>query len=59
VDALDPDRHEEMARQETGLETPPPEAIEAAARRVIADATKPGPHQPWLAADDRRGSKIA
>jgi len=41
VDAVDPDRHEEAARQETGLETPPPEAIEAAARKLISDATKP------------------
>ena len=41
VDAVDPDRHEEAARQETGLETPPPEAIEAAARRLISDAAKP------------------
>jgi type I restriction enzyme, R subunit len=41
VDAVDPDRHEEAARQETGLETPPPEAIESAARKLISDATKP------------------
>jgi type I restriction enzyme R subunit len=30
VDALDPDRHEEIARQETGLAEPPPEAIASA-----------------------------
>lgn len=41
VDALDPDRQEETARRETGLETPPPEAIESAARRMISDAIKP------------------
>jgi type I restriction enzyme R subunit len=41
VDAVDPDRHEELARKETGLETPPPEAIAAAARKLISDATKP------------------
>ncbi|MGO4881796.1 MAG: type I restriction-modification enzyme R subunit C-terminal domain-containing protein [Bryobacteraceae bacterium] len=41
VDALDPDRHEEIARRETGLAEPPPEAIASAARRAIADAIKP------------------
>ena len=41
VDAVDPDRHEDAARQATGLETPPPEAIGAAARKLISDATKP------------------
>jgi type I restriction enzyme R subunit len=41
VDAVDPDCHEEAGRQATGLDTPPPEAIEAAARRLISDATKP------------------
>jgi len=41
VDAVDPDRQEEAARQETGLETPPPDAIAAAARKLISDATKP------------------
>jgi type I restriction enzyme R subunit len=41
VDALDPDRHEEVARRETGLADPPPEAIASAARRAIADAIKP------------------
>ena len=48
VDALDPDRHEEMARQETGQETPPPEAIEAVARRLISDAIKPIRSNPAL-----------
>jgi type I restriction enzyme, R subunit len=41
VDALDPDRHEELARKETGLAEPSPEAIASAARRAIADAVKP------------------
>src|SRR5579864_757675 len=41
VDARDPDRHEDAARQETGLTEPPPEAIESAARRAIAEALKP------------------
>src|SRR6266849_4194547 len=41
LDALDPDRHEEIARQETGLAEPPQEFIEAAASRAIADAIKP------------------
>ena len=41
VDAVDPDRHEDAARQATSLETPPPEAIAAAARKLISDATKP------------------
>jgi type I restriction enzyme R subunit len=41
VDALDPDRHEEIARQETGLPDPPPEAIASAARRAVADAVRP------------------
>src|SRR5207247_1120726 len=41
VDALDPDRHEEIARKETGQDAPPPEAVEAAARRAIGDAVKP------------------
>jgi type I restriction enzyme R subunit len=41
VDAVDPDRQEDAARQATGLETPPPEAIAAAARKLISDATKP------------------
>lgn len=41
VDALDPDRHEDIARQETGLAEPPPEAVETAARRAITDALKP------------------
>src|SRR5204863_8016659 len=47
-DALDPDRHAEAARQETGLETPPPEAIESAARRIISDAIKPVRANPAL-----------
>src|SRR5271157_1607495 len=41
VDALDPDHHEEIARQETGLPEPPPEAIASAARRAVADAVRP------------------
>jgi type I restriction enzyme R subunit len=41
VDALDPDHHEELARQETGLADPPPEAIASAARRAVADAVRP------------------
>ena len=41
VDALDPDHHEEIARQETGLPDPPPEAIASAARRAVADAIRP------------------
>ena len=48
VDALDPDRHEEIARQETGLAAPPPEAIASAARRAIADAIKPVRTNPAL-----------
>jgi type I restriction enzyme R subunit len=48
VDALDPDRHEEIARQETGVESPPPEAIESAARRMISDAVKPVRTNPAL-----------
>jgi type I restriction enzyme R subunit len=41
VDALDPDLHEDAARQETGITDPPPEAVESAARRAIMDALKP------------------
>jgi len=41
VDALDPDRHSEAARQETGNPDPPPEAIAAAAKRLLEDAAKP------------------
>jgi type I restriction enzyme R subunit len=41
VDALDPDRHEDAARQETGLAEPPPEAVRSAARQAITDALKP------------------
>jgi type I restriction enzyme R subunit len=48
VDALDPDRHEEAARQQTGLEAPPPEAIQAAARQLISDAVKPVRTNPTL-----------
>jgi type I restriction enzyme R subunit len=48
VDALDPDRHEDMARQETGLATPPTEAVESAAHRMISDAVKPVRANPAL-----------
>src|ERR1022692_2038415 len=48
VDALDPDRHEEIARRETGLADPPPEAIASAAHRAIADAIKPVRTNPAL-----------
>jgi type I restriction enzyme R subunit len=41
IDSLDPDRHEDTARQETGLTEPPPEAIASVARRAIAEALKP------------------
>lgn len=41
VDALDPDRHEDKARQETGLAESPPEAVKSAARQAITDALKP------------------
>jgi type I restriction enzyme R subunit len=37
-----------MARQETGLETPPTEAVESAARRMISDAVKPVRGNPAL-----------
>jgi type I restriction enzyme R subunit len=48
VDALDPDRQEEIARRETGVESPPPEAIESAARRMISDAVQPVRTNPAL-----------
>ena len=48
VDALDPDRHAESARQETGLAEPTPEDIESAARRAIADALQPVRTNPAL-----------
>jgi type I restriction enzyme R subunit len=48
VDSLDPDRHEELARQETGLAEPAPEDIESAARRAIADALQPVRTNPAL-----------
>jgi type I restriction enzyme R subunit len=48
VDALDPDRHAEIARQETGLAEPTPEAIESAAHRAIADALQPVRTNPAL-----------
>jgi type I restriction enzyme R subunit len=48
VDALDPDRHEEIARQETGVTDPPPEAIDAVARRAICEALKPVRANPAL-----------
>lgn len=37
VDALDPDNQREAAKKETGVEEPPPEAIEKAAATLLAD----------------------
>jgi len=48
LDALDPDLHEDLARQETGLADPPPEAITSAASRAIAEAIKPLKTNPAL-----------
>ncbi len=48
LDALDPDHHEDLARQETGLASPPPEAIASAASSAIADAVKPVKTNPAL-----------
>jgi type I restriction enzyme R subunit len=41
VSALDPDRHIEAAKESTGLEDPPPEAIEKAAKDLTEKAAAP------------------
>jgi type I restriction enzyme R subunit len=41
VDALDPDRQYEAARQETGMDEPSPEAFDAVAARLIDGAVRP------------------
>ncbi len=41
VDALDPDSQLEAAKKATGMEEPPPEAIEKAAVTLLAEAAKP------------------
>ena len=41
LDALDPDRQIEAAQAETGLEDPPPEAVEAAGQQLLLRAVAP------------------
>jgi type I restriction enzyme R subunit len=48
VDALDPDAHLEAAKKATGVEEPPPEAIEKAAATLMAEAAKPLATNPAL-----------
>jgi type I restriction enzyme R subunit len=48
VDALDPDNQIEAARKATGVEEPPPEAIEKAAAALLAEAAKPLATNPAL-----------
>jgi type I restriction enzyme, R subunit len=48
VDAVDPDRHIALAREETKLEEPPQEAIDDAARKMIEEAVKPLAANPKL-----------
>ena len=48
VDALDPDNQVEAAKKATGLEEPPPEAIEKAATALLAEAAKPLATNPAL-----------
>jgi type I restriction enzyme R subunit len=48
VDALDSDNQIEAARKATGVEEPPPEAIEKAATALLAEAAKPLATNPAL-----------
>jgi type I restriction enzyme R subunit len=48
VDAVDPDRHLALARDETKLEEPSQEAIDDAARKMIEEAVKPLAANPKL-----------
>lgn len=48
VDALDPDNQIEAAKKATGVEEPPPEAIEKAATALLAEAAKPLATNPAL-----------
>jgi type I restriction enzyme R subunit len=48
VDALDPDIQLEAAKKVTGVEEPPPEAIEQAACTLLAEAAKPIATNPAL-----------
>lgn len=48
VQALDPDAQMEAAKKATGLDTPPPDAIEKAANALLADAAKPIAANPTL-----------
>jgi type I restriction enzyme R subunit len=48
VDALDPDNQIEAAKKTTGVEEPPPEAIEKAAVALLAEAAKPLATNPAL-----------
>ena len=48
VDAVDPDRHIALAREETKLEEPPQVAIDDAARKMIEEAVKPLAANPKL-----------
>jgi type I restriction enzyme R subunit len=48
VDALDPDNQLEAAKQATGVQEPPPEAIEKATAALLAEAAKPIATNPAL-----------
>jgi type I restriction enzyme R subunit len=48
VDALDPDNQIDAAKKATGVEDPPPEAIEKAATALLAEAAKPLATNPAL-----------
>jgi type I restriction enzyme R subunit len=48
VDALDPDNQIEAAKKATGVEEPPPEAIEKAAVALLTEAAKPLATNPVL-----------
>ncbi len=48
VEACGPDAPLERAQAETGLETPPPDAVEAAARQMREEAAKPLASNPGL-----------
>jgi type I restriction enzyme, R subunit len=48
VQALDPDAQIESAKKATGLESPPPEAVEKIANTLLADAAKPIAANPAL-----------
>ncbi|MCP4304799.1 MAG: DEAD/DEAH box helicase family protein [bacterium] len=48
VDAVDPDRHQQAAQEESGLDQPSGEAVEAAAKQLLAEAVIPLADNPAL-----------